>query len=157
MRIVVAMSGGVDSSVVAGLLAEQGHEVIGVHMKLHDAPAAPLGGSSKTCCGLDDSLDARAVCDKIGAKFYVMDLREAFQKAVVDDFTAAYKERRTPSPCIQCNGVLKFRVLLQRAKALGADKLATGHYARITDDGRLQEAVDLAKDQSYFLFPATVP
>lgn len=155
MRVVVAMSGGVDSSVVAGLLAEQGHEVIGVHMKLHDAPTAPSAADAKRCCGLDDALDARAVADKVGARFFVMDLREAFQRAVIDDYTENWVRGATPNPCVQCNGVLKFRVLLQRAKALGADALATGHYARITGDGGLLEAVDRDKDQSYFLFPMT--
>lgn len=155
MRVVVAMSGGVDSSVVAGLLAEQGHEVIGVHMKLHDAPAAPTPADAKRCCGLDDALDARAVADTIGARFFVMDLREAFQRAVIDDYTENWVRGATPNPCVQCNGVLKFRVLLQRAKALGADALATGHYARITEEHGLLEAVDRDKDQSYFLFPMT--
>jgi len=150
MRVVAAMSGGVDSSVVAGLLLEQGHEVIGVHMKLHDVEEGEAGH----CCGLDDAMDARMVADKLGIPFYVMDLREAFRKAVMDDFAANYKAGRTPNPCVRCNGVLKFRVLLQRAKALGASHLATGHYAKVTPDGGLFRAVDHHKDQSYFLFPA---
>ena len=150
MRVVAAMSGGVDSSVVAGLLLEQGHEVIGVHMKLHDVEEGEAGH----CCGLDDALDARMVADKLGIPFYVMDLREAFRKAVMDDFAANYKAGRTPNPCVRCNGVLKFRVLLQRAKALGASHLATGHYAKVTPEGGLYRAVDHQKDQSYFLFPA---
>lgn len=155
MRVVAAMSGGVDSSVVAGLLVEQGHEVIGVHMKLHDVPNDPVGGSAKHCCGLDDALDARAVAAKLDIPFYVMDLRAAFKKAVMDDFADTYLRGATPNPCIQCNGVLKFRVLLARAKALGATHLATGHYARISEDGGLATATDAAKDQSYFLFPVT--
>ena len=150
MRVVAAMSGGVDSSVVAGLLLEQGHEVIGVHMKLHDVEEGEAGH----CCGLDDAMDARMVADKLGIPFYVMDLREAFRKAVMDDFAANYKAGRTPNPCVGCNGVLKFRVLLQRAKALGASHLATGHYAKVTPEGGLFRAVDHHKDQSYFLFPA---
>ncbi len=150
MRIVAAMSGGVDSSVTAALLAEQGHEVIGVHMKLHDSPDPAPG--SKTCCGLDDALDARAVSDRLGIPFHVMDLRQAFRKAVMDELAETYAAGRTPNPCIQCNGVLKFQVLLQRALALGAEALATGHYARM-EDGRLLQAVDVHKDQSYFLFP----
>lgn len=154
MRVVAAMSGGVDSSVVAGLLVEQGHEVIGVHMKLHDAPAHPSVGGDKHCCGLDDALDARRVAERLGIPFYVMDLRQAFQKAVMDDFVAAYRAGATPNPCIRCNGVLKFRVLLQRARALGASHLATGHYARI-EGGALAVATDADKDQSYFLFPIT--
>ena len=144
------MSGGVDSSVVAGLLIEQGHEVIGVHMKLHDVEEGEAGH----CCGLDDAMDARMVADKLGIPFYVMDLREAFRKAVMDDFAENYRAGRTPNPCVRCNGVLKFRVLLQRARALGASHLATGHYAKVTTEGGLYRAVDHNKDQSYFLFPA---
>ena len=151
MRIVVAMSGGVDSSVAAGLLVEQGHEVIGVHMKLHDQ--APSAVRPKACCGLDDALDARAVADKLGIPFYVMNLKQAFQKAVVDDFVDSYKNGTTPNPCIQCNGVLKFKVLMARALALGADALATGHYAQVSEGPKLRAAIDPGKDQSYFLFP----
>lgn len=155
MRVVAAMSGGVDSSVVAGLLVEQGHEVIGVHMKLHDGPAHPSALDAKRCCGLDDALDARRVAERLGIPFYVMDLQEAFKKAVMDDFADTYLAGATPNPCIRCNGVLKFRVLLQRAKALGASHLATGHYARIGADGGLATAADANKDQTYFLFPVT--
>jgi len=151
MRVVAAMSGGVDSSVVAGLLLEQGHEVIGVHMKLHDVQE----GESGHCCGLDDVMDARMVADSLGIPFYVMDLREAFRKAVMDDFADNYLAGLTPNPCVRCNGVLKFRVLLQRAKALGASHLATGHYAKVDESGSLFRAVDPIKDQTYFLFPAT--
>lgn len=155
MKVVVAMSGGVDSSVAAGLLVEQGHEVVGVHMKLHDAAPNAVAGH---CCGLDDALDARKVADALGIPFYVMNLRDAFRKAVMDDLADTYLAGRTPNPCIQCNGVLKFRVLLARAVQLGASHLATGHYARVLDGpgGRqLATAVDPAKDQSYFLFPVT--
>lgn len=154
MRVVAAMSGGVDSSVTAALLLEQGYEVIGVHMKLHDTPETGLEeGETKTCCGLDDVNDCRRVAEKLGIPFYVMDLRQAFKKAVQDDFVNNYVKGWTPNPCIQCNGVLKFQVLLQRARALGAEYLATGHYAQITDDNCLQMAIDQNKDQSYFLFP----
>ncbi len=152
MRVVAAMSGGVDSSVVAGLLVEQGHEVIGVHMKLHDAPSHPSVGA-KRCCGVSDVLDCQQVADRLGIPFYVMDLREAFKRAVMDNFADTYLRGGTPNPCIQCNGVLKFQVLLQRAKALGATHLATGHYARITDDHALRMSADRNKDQTYFLFP----
>jgi len=151
MKIVAAMSGGVDSSVTAALLQEQGHEVIGVHMKLHDADPDKAGH----CCGLDDALDARRVADSLDIPFHVMDLRDAFRKAVVDDLTRSYLQGLTPNPCVQCNGVLKFRVLLQRALALGADKLATGHYARIGPGPGLYTAEDASKDQTYFLFPLT--
>ena len=152
VRIVVAMSGGVDSSVTAGLLVEQGHEVIGVHMKLHDrAPGSKAGA----CCGDDDATDARQVAARLDIPFYVMNLREAFQKAVMDDLADTYLAGLTPNPCIQCNGVLKFQVLLARALALGADSLATGHYARIDAQSRLCRAADESKDQSYFLFPVT--
>ncbi|MCB9678515.1 MAG: tRNA 2-thiouridine(34) synthase MnmA [Alphaproteobacteria bacterium] len=156
MKVVVAMSGGVDSSVTAALLADQGHEVVGVHMKLHDA----TGGGPGHCCGLEDALDARRVADRLGIPFYVMNLKEAFGKAVMDDLADTYLAGRTPNPCIQCNGVLKFRVLLARAMALGASHLATGHYCRIVDTPagrRLATAVDTAKDQSYFLFPMPQP
>lgn len=152
MRVVVAMSGGVDSAVTAALLAEQGHDVVGVHMKLHDrGPAVAAAGQ---CCGLDDALDARRVADRIGFPFYVLDLQDAFRSAVMDEFAQSYLRGRTPNPCVRCNGVLKFRVLLARALALGADALATGHYARIVA-GQLTAAVDPDKDQSYFLFPMT--
>ncbi len=149
------MSGGVDSSVVAGLLIEQGHEVIGVHMKLHDAAPGAVAGH---CCGLDDALDARRVADTLGIPFYVMNLRDAFQKAVMDDLADTYLLGATPNPCIRCNGVLKFQVLLARARALGASHMATGHYARIAGGPhglQLQTAVDDQKDQTYFLFPVT--
>lgn len=148
MRIVAAMSGGVDSSVAAALLREEGHEVIAVHMKLHDVQE----GAAGHCCGLDDALDARRVADALGIPFYVLNLRDAFRKAVMDDLADAYARGLTPNPCVRCNGVLKFDVLLKRALALGADALATGHYAR-TDGTRLRAAADPAKDQSYFLWP----
>ncbi len=153
MKIVVAMSGGVDSSVAAALLCEQGHEVIGVHMRLHDGEGSGPGH----CCGFDDALDARRCADALGIPFYVMNLREEFQRAVIDDLVDTYLDGRTPNPCIRCNAVLKFRVLLDRALDLGASHLATGHYARVvrSEDGvvHLACAVDQAKDQSYFLFP----
>ncbi|MFT5686287.1 MAG: tRNA-specific 2-thiouridylase [Myxococcota bacterium] len=150
MRVVVAMSGGVDSSVTAALMSEAGHDVIGVHMKLHDAPAVSDG---KHCCGLDDVMDARRVAERMSFPFYVMDLKKEFKKSVMDYFANTYIRGETPNPCIQCNGVLKFSVLLQRVAALGAEALATGHYARILPGGGLAMAVDANKDQSYFLFP----
>jgi tRNA-specific 2-thiouridylase len=115
------------------------------------APASPPTGGGH-CCGLDDALDARRVAERLGIPFYVMDLREAFKRAVMDDLAEAYAAGRTPNPCVQCNGVLKFDVLMKRCQLLGADLLATGHYAR-TDGTRLHVARDPAKDQSYFLWP----
>jgi tRNA-specific 2-thiouridylase len=151
----VAMSGGVDSSVAAALLMEQGHDIVGVHMKLHDAPAA-TSGASGTCCGLDDAADARRVADRLGIPFYVLDLQDAFRAAVESPFVDAWVAGRTPNPCVACNGVLKFRVLLARAAQLGCEALATGHYVRIDDDGAaLRVASDPQKDQSYFMFPLT--
>ncbi|MCB9681528.1 MAG: tRNA 2-thiouridine(34) synthase MnmA [Alphaproteobacteria bacterium] len=149
------MSGGVDSSTVAALLVEQGHDVIGVHMKLHDA--AP-GSAPGTCCGLDDALDARRVAEHLGIPFYVSNLRQAFEEGVMAPFADAYVAGRTPNPCVLCNGVLKFRVLLGRALAFGADHLATGHYGIVdhgSDGPALRMATDRGKDQSYFLFSMT--
>jgi tRNA-specific 2-thiouridylase len=149
VRVVVAMSGGVDSSVAAALLHEQGHEVIGVHMKLHDRSLTAVPGN---CCGLDDAIDARRVAARLDVPFYVFDLQDAFRRSVMDDFARTWLSGATPNPCVQCNGVLKFRVLLGRALELGAEALATGHYARIVD-GAVAAAADADKDQSYFLFP----
>jgi len=149
VRVVVAMSGGVDSSVAAALLVEEGHEVVGVHLALHEG--ASTGGEGH-CCGLDDALDARRVAGMLGIPFYVMNLRQAFREAVLDPFVAAWRAGLTPNPCVACNGVLKFDVLLHRARALGAELLATGHYARVAG-GRLYAATALEKDQSYFLYP----
>lgn len=156
-RVVVAMSGGVDSSTVAGLLVEQGHEVIGVTMKLYDRsdePDADTEGEG-TCCSLDDVADARRVANHLGIPFYVGNYERVFTKAVMDRFVDSYVAGRTPNPCVQCNDVVKFRPLLARARALGADYLATGHYARtrIDAEGRvaLFVGVDARKDQTYFL------
>ncbi len=124
-------------------------------MKIHGETSQTPRKKTKTCCGYDDSMDARDVCDSLGIPFYHMDLRTAFQKAVKDNFVQTYLKGQTPNPCVQCNGILKFRVLLQRAKALGCTKLATGHYARVDAEGCLYEAHDLNKDQTYFLHPVT--
>jgi tRNA-uridine 2-sulfurtransferase len=158
-KIVVAMSGGVDSSTVAGLLKEQGHDVIGITMKLYDnseleanTPEVEFTG---TCCSLDDVSDARRVADHIGIPFYVGNYEKAFMGAVVNSFVEAYASGRTPNPCVKCNDVVKFRTLLAKARALGADYLATGHYARTESDTEgnvvLLEGRDVRKDQSYFL------
>ncbi|MCB9689651.1 MAG: tRNA 2-thiouridine(34) synthase MnmA [Alphaproteobacteria bacterium] len=144
MRVVVAMSGGVDSAVAAARAKEEGHEVVGVHLKLHDRDGR--------CCSLDDALDARRTAALLDIPFYVFDLRDSFRTAVMEDFVDEWVSGRTPTPCVRCNGVVKFRVLLARALELGADRLATGHYARILD-GAVAMATHTAKDQSYFLFP----
>jgi tRNA-uridine 2-sulfurtransferase len=148
--IVVALSGGVDSATVAGLLAEAGVRVIGVTMRLYDArgTSASVGGR---CCGPRDVEDARRVCAHLGIPFYVANYEDEFRARVVDDFVAEYTAGRTPNPCVRCNQHIKFTPLLRRARALGADALATGHYARL-DGTRLLRARDPRKDQSYFLF-----
>jgi tRNA-specific 2-thiouridylase len=151
LRIVVAMSGGVDSSTVAGLLVEAGHEVIGIAMKTHNGE--PRG--SRACCTPDDMRDARRVADLLQIPFYVINYAELFAQAVMQPFAAAYRSGQTPNPCVECNDKVKFAPLLQRAALLEADCLATGHYARLTQqDGSwyLQRAVDRSKDQSYFLY-----
>jgi tRNA-specific 2-thiouridylase len=155
-RVVVAMSGGVDSSAVAGLLVEAGHEVIGITMKLYDNTDLPDDGESEgSCCSLDDVSDARRVANHLGIPFYVDNYEKVFRKAVVDEFVRAYTAGQTPNPCVRCNDVVKFRSLLKKAKNLGADYLATGHYARtwVRPDGTvdLLEGRDVKKDQSYFL------
>jgi tRNA-specific 2-thiouridylase len=149
-RIVVAMSGGVDSSLAAALLVEQGYDVIGVAMRLWES-----GDSESGCCSLDDFLDARRVAEQLGIPFYVMDFRAAFGRAVVDDFVAEYRRGRTPNPCARCNQFVKFSALWDRARELGASAIATGHYARLrsgADGPELLRGVDVDKDQSYFLF-----
>ncbi len=150
MRVAVAMSGGVDSSVAAALLVAQGHDVVGLHMKLHDAPPG-----SASCCGLDDALDAAAVADRLQIPYFAFDLREVFHARVVDDLVNERIAGRTPIPCVQCNGQVKFPELLNHATALGCEALATGHYARLIDvDGAptLHTAADPSRDQSYFLW-----
>jgi tRNA-specific 2-thiouridylase len=157
-KIVVAMSGGVDSSVAAALLAQQGHEVIGLSMQLYDQ----RGGEIRfgTCCTIDDLHDARRVAARIGIPHYIMNFERQFDDQVVSNFVREYTAGRTPIPCVHCNGDLKFATLVERAAGLGADYVATGHYARIERDpisGRvlLRRGVDASKDQSYFLFTLT--
>lgn len=156
-RIVVAMSGGVDSSVVAALAASTGAETIGITLQLYDHGAAVNRAGS--CCAGQDIRDARAVADRLGIAHYVFDHESRFRQSVVEGFADEYMAGRTPIPCIQCNMGVKFTDLLQMARDLGADCLATGHYVRrmIGSDGRpeLHRALDPARDQSYFLFATT--
>ena len=158
MRIVVAMSGGVDSSVAAVLLAEQGHDVVGFSMQLYDQRDAPDAWGS--CCSLGDLQDARRVANAVGFPHYIVNFEEHFREAVIDNFVREYAAGRTPIPCVHCNSGLKFATLVERAAALDADIVATGHYARIDRDPqtgvfRLRRGVDREKDQSYFLFSLT--
>ncbi|MFU8802890.1 MAG: tRNA 2-thiouridine(34) synthase MnmA [Bradymonadaceae bacterium] len=151
-RVVVAMSGGVDSSVTAGLLAEQGYDAVGIAMRLYSTPQESF---TKSCCSPDDLFDARAVADLLGIPFYVANYEEAFRERVIDYFVDEYRRGRTPNPCVACNDHLKFDILLQRSLALGARYLATGHFARVDRSGDvpvLRRGVDRNKDQSYFLF-----
>ena len=149
-QVLVAMSGGVDSSVAAALAVEAGWDVTGVHLKLADTPSH-LQVQGKGCCTLADADDARRVAGTLGVPFYVWDMAEEFQRAVVDDFAAEYAGGRTPNPCARCNEQVKVVGLLARARALGFDALATGHYARV-EGGRLYRGADAAKDQSYVLY-----
>jgi tRNA-uridine 2-sulfurtransferase len=155
-RVLVAMSGGVDSAVAAALIREQGYDVVGVAMRL--APDAPGAGAKRrgSCCSHDDFEDARRVAERLDFPFYVVDLREDFAARVIDNFVSEYLAGRTPNPCVMCNREIKFDRLWQRARALAADFVATGHYARIERDAagraRLLRAADAAKDQTYFLF-----
>lgn len=156
-RVVVAMSGGVDSSVAAALLHEEGYDVIGITMKLWDGPESGEL-SRKTCCTLDDVSDARRVAEQLGIPFFVVNFKSQFETHVIDYFTASYQRGETPNPCVQCNRYLKFTHLRHRAQQLGANWVATGHYASVTAaDGRfyLQRGRDAGKDQSYFLFDLT--
>jgi tRNA-uridine 2-sulfurtransferase len=156
MRVMVAMSGGVDSSVAAGLMMEEGHEVIGFTMKLRDATPEERGGEKGSCCSPDDLMDARVACDALGIPHYVIDYRDLFKREVIEPFAEAYLKGQTPNPCVNCNNSVKFDPLLERAKALGAEQLVTGHYARIEQEGpgryALYRGRDRNKDQSYFLF-----
>ena len=157
MRIVAAMSGGVDSSVAAALLADEGHDVVGLSMQLYDQREGEQQFGS--CCTLDDLHDARRVAARLGIPHYIVNFERQFDEQVVSHFVGEYTAARTPIPCVRCNSDLKFTALLQRAQGLGADTVATGHYARVerSADGtyRLRRGVDDAKDQSYFLFGLT--
>lgn len=158
-KIVVGMSGGVDSAVAASLLKEQGFDVVGVSLKLWDAPET-LDKTTKTCCSLDDVEDARAVAFALNIPFYVLNMKQAFMEKVVDYFTDAYLEGTTPNPCIACNRFIKFQAMLDKALSLDADYIATGHYAQVVQDpdtGRflMKKAADRKKDQTYVLYMLT--
>lgn len=152
-RVLVAMSGGVDSSVAAALLVEAGHEVVGVTMKTFCYSETPDSG--KTCCGLDGIVDARRVATALGIPHYVFDVEEDFTRDVIDDFVREYARGRTPNPCVRCNSNTKFRDLLARGEALDCDRIATGHYVRMSprrNEPALLRGLDADKDQSYFLW-----
>ncbi|MGN6474996.1 MAG: tRNA 2-thiouridine(34) synthase MnmA [Mycobacteriales bacterium] len=149
MKVLAAMSGGVDSAVAAARAVDAGHDVTGVHLALSPNPASHREGA-RGCCSLEDSRDARRAADVLGIPFYVWDVAQRFSDDVVDDFLAEYAAGRTPNPCVRCNERIKFAAVLDRALGLGFDAVATGHYARIVE-GRLLRAADPEKDQSYVL------
>lgn len=157
MRVVCAMSGGVDSSVTAALLLEAGHEVIGMTMRLYDASEDERRGRGGTCCSPAEVDTARRVCVELGIPHYVVDERERFAREVIDPFARDYAEGRTPNPCTRCNEQIKFGPLLRRARGLGAAVMATGHYARNEFGVALRRGFDRQKDQSYFLFAMGAP
>jgi tRNA-specific 2-thiouridylase len=149
VKLLAAMSGGVDSAVAAALAVDAGHDVTGVHLALSEAPAA-LRTGSRGCCSREDARDAGRTADVLGIPFYVWDLAERFRADVIDDFVAEYAAGRTPNPCLRCNEHIKFTAVLDRALQLGFDAVVTGHHARLAG-GVLRRSVDVAKDQSYVL------
>ena len=157
MKALIAMSGGVDSSVAAFLMKQQGYECIGCTMKLFDAEDACIK-DTKTCCSLDDTEDARSVAIRLGMPFYVFNFKDDFRRKVIDSFVESYLKGQTPNPCIDCNRYLKFDRLITRAEELGCDVVVTGHYAKIVSDKNgyhLLRGADPAKDQSYVLYNLT--
>jgi tRNA-uridine 2-sulfurtransferase len=153
VRLLAAMSGGVDSAVAAARAVDAGHDVTGVHLALSANPST-LRHGARGCCTLEDANDARRAADVLGIPFYVWDLAERFRTDVIDDFVDEYAAGRTPNPCLRCNEKIKFTAVLDRALALGFDAVVTGHHARLVD-GRLQRSVDPDKDQSYVLAVCT--
>jgi tRNA-uridine 2-sulfurtransferase len=149
LKVLAAMSGGVDSAVAAARAVDAGHDVTGVHLALSAAPQT-LRHGARGCCTLEDANDARRAADVLGIPFYIWDLAERFKADVVDDFVSEYAAGRTPNPCLRCNEKIKFSAVLDRALALGFDAVVTGHHARL-DAGRLRRSVDMSKDQSYVL------
>jgi tRNA-uridine 2-sulfurtransferase len=149
LKVLAAMSGGVDSAVAAARAVDAGYDVTGVHLALSAAPAT-LRHGARGCCTIEDAHDARRAADVLGIPYYVWDLAERFRADVIDDFVSEYAAGRTPNPCIRCNEKIKFSAVLDRATALGFDAVVTGHHARLVD-GRLMRSVDAAKDQSYVL------
>ncbi len=153
MRVLAAMSGGVDSAVAAARAVQAGHDVTGVHLALSRSPQATRTGA-RGCCTAEDARDARRAADVLAIPFYIWDLAAAFERDVIDDFVAEYAAGRTPNPCLRCNEKIKFAAVLDKALALGFDAVCTGHYAQLVDDdnGRsMHRAVDFTKDQSYVL------
>ena len=153
MRLLAAMSGGVDSAVAAARAVDAGHDVTGVHLALSANPST-LRHGARGCCTREDADDARRAADVLGIPFYVWDLAERFRADVIDDFVETYAAGRTPNPCLRCNEKIKFTAVLDRALALGFDAVVTGHHARLVD-GRLRRSVDEGKDQSYVLAVCT--
>ena len=153
MKIIAAMSGGVDSAVAAARVADAGHEVIGVHLALSANPQKYRSGA-RGCCTIEDSHDARRAADIIGIPFYIWDMAEEFHEGVVQNFLSEYSSGKTPNPCLRCNEKIKFEAVLKRARAMGYDAVATGHYAKKVDSPEgplLFRANDPGKDQSYVL------
>ena len=158
MKILIAMSGGVDSSVAAGLMCKDGNECIGATKKLYHNEDAGIP-RAHTCCSLDDVEDARSVCYKLGIPYYVFNFSDDFGEKIIDKFVRSYEAGLTPNPCIDCNRYMKFDKLYQRAEILGCDHIATGHYARITFETgqyQLRKALDETKDQSFVLYDMTL-